>query len=86
MSTKYALGALWKRVQPPESAMSKKIGNVFEDGSEREVDAMLAFFFYECSTNMIPSHDQVHEWGRILAQRGPEFAGHAAACLRWPDE
>lgn len=59
---------------------------LFLNGTERQVDAMLAFFLYECPTSMIPSVEQVRDWGRLLEGRGAEFAKHASMCAIWPDE
>lgn len=53
------------------------------EGDSKTVDAMLAFFLYECPSSMIPSRDEVAAWALALAERGDEFAGHAEACGKW---
>ncbi|MDN7506627.1 hypothetical protein QZM43_28230 [Burkholderia orbicola] len=53
------------------------------EGDSKTVDAMLAFFLYECPSSMIPSRKEVADWAIALADRGSEFAGHAAACRKW---
>ncbi|MCY1206175.1 hypothetical protein D3C81_807940 [compost metagenome] len=58
----------------------------FREGSKQEIDVLLTFFLSECPASMIPSVDQVRQWGKILYQRGPEFRPYAEACLRWPND
>ncbi|MDE1143592.1 MAG: hypothetical protein PW999_29070 [Paraburkholderia tropica] len=53
------------------------------EGDSKAVNAMLAFFLYECPSSMIPSRDEVAAWALALAERGDEFACHAEACAKW---
>ncbi|RQN35675.1 hypothetical protein [Paraburkholderia tropica] len=61
----------------------KTLPSFISDGDPKIVNDALAFFLHECSTNMIPSKDEVAVWAAGLAERGPDFARHADACRRW---
>lgn len=55
------------------------------EGDSKTVDAMLAFFLYECPSSMIPSRDEVAAWALALAERGDEFSRHAEGCRKWAE-
>jgi hypothetical protein len=53
------------------------------EGDSKTVDAVLAFFLYECPSSMIPSRDEVAAWALALTERGDEFSGHVEGCRKW---
>ncbi|WP_233828336.1 hypothetical protein [Paraburkholderia sp. ZP32-5] len=55
------------------------------ESDSKTVDAMLAFFLYECPSSMIPSREEVAAWALALAERGDEFAPYAEACKKWAE-